>query len=73
MVRSTGDSWFSPSMRISGRRLMPLTNRVISTKAVVATAMNWRASSGTPVCSVTASASASDTAPRSPPHSITTL
>ncbi|MNV35976.1 hypothetical protein D3C71_1274370 [compost metagenome] len=35
--------------------------------------MNWRASSGTPVCSVTASASASDTAPRSPPHSITTL
>ncbi|MNV35977.1 hypothetical protein D3C71_1274380 [compost metagenome] len=31
MVRSTEDSWFRPSIRIKGRRLMPLMNSVSST------------------------------------------
>ena len=58
---------------ISGRKVRPLTNRVNSTKPVVSTATKWRTCGGSAAFSVTASASASETAPRSPPHQITTL
>ncbi len=58
---------------ISGRKVMPLTNRVNSTKPVVSTATKWRTCGGNAAFSVTASASASETAPRSPPHQMTTL
>src|SRR6516162_8942200 len=64
----SGESRSSLSARIIGRSVSPLTNSVNRTNPVARTATRlWVAASMRPL-SVTASASASVTAPRKPPH-----
>ncbi len=65
-----GESSSRPSRRISGRSVEPCTSSVNSAKPVAWMAMNRFTSTGTKGFSVTASASASVTAPRRPPQMI---
>ena len=66
-------SALSPKSLINGCNVRPFKNNVANTKPVTEIAMKLRASSGRLVCSVAANAKANDTAPRKPPHQMTTL
>ncbi len=73
MASSMEESWSSFKNRTSERRVVPLISRVINTKPVAMIPIKWAMGVATCSFSVTASASASVMAPRSPPQTMVTL
>ena len=68
-----GGSWSMRNHRIKSRNVLPCTTSVNSVNPVASTVTSRCPASGRPGFSDTASASASVTAPRKPPQSITSL
>ena len=71
IARSAGERSANPKNRITAPTVVALINRVKSTKAQTSAAMKFRTSPEKASFSNIASANASDTAPRRPPHHIT--